>query len=151
MRHYWTGELRFTMLIQRLIQSIRNTPGAILRLIRVILLPMVLRGAGMFSKSLHLRPNSSASPSSSHMECEPSRRVASRPTIAASSAPASSTLLLPSGSQGDSADHLFSSMPSAVNAPDIPLITPCVAPAATLNAKPAAPEYFQRYERRKPV
>ncbi|KAG8220550.1 hypothetical protein J3R82DRAFT_3270 [Butyriboletus roseoflavus] len=122
------------MLIQRLIQSIRNIPGAILRLLRAVLLPIVLRASGTGTVVLQHRPNCPASPTSPRMECA-----------------SSSTILLPSGPHVDPADNLSPSMPSVVYAPDTPPATQRVTPVRTLNIIPAAPEQIQRYLRRKPI
>ena len=132
-----------TMSIQRLIESIRNIPGAILRLLRAIFVPMVLRGSSVVSKILHpVRPNSPASSTSLHTEGEPSWRGASYSVVAASSAPASSTASLRPRPHDDSANNLSPSMHG---------YTPCATPVTTLDAKfkPAAPEQIQRHLRRK--
>lgn len=137
------------MLIQRLIQRIRSIPGAILRLLRAILVPMVLRGASMVPKFLHVRRNST----SSRLEGEPSRRGASYSIVATSLAPASAAALLLSGPYGDAANNSFTSLPSAVNTPNIPLSVSRVTPVTILSAKfkPAAPEQIERHKRRKPT
>lgn len=126
------------MLIQRLIQSIRNIPGAILRLLRAILLPIILRG-------LHLQPNSPASP------CEPSRRGASYSIVPNPLTPVSSTVLLPSARHGDPPNNLSPSMPSPAHPLDVSLATRGVTRITTFNSIPAAPEQIQRHLRRKPT
>lgn len=137
-----------TMLIQRLIQSIRNAPGVILRLLRAVLLPMVLRGAGIISKFLHFRLNSPTSPC---MMCEPSQRGPSCSVVAAALVPDSLTGVLPLGTHDDFPDDLSPSMPSAVYALDIPLSERHVTSVTTLDIIPAAPEQIQRYLRRRPM
>ena len=140
------------MSTRRLIQSIRNVPGAILRLLRAILLPMILRGASMVPKSLHLRPTFFASPTLPRRECKPSQRGASYSTVPTSLDPVSSTALLPSAPHiDDSPNSLSPSMPGPTHALDIPLTTRRVARIATFNAIPTAPEQIQRHLRRKPT
>ena len=135
------------MLIQRLIQSIRHVPGAILRILRAILLPMLLRGANTVLKILHLRHNTPASP---RMECEASQRGASYSTVPTSLAPVSSPVLLPP--HHDDAPRILSlSRPSLAYVPETSFPTPTATRITTLNAIPAAPEQIQRYLRRKPM
>ena len=122
----------------------RNAPGAILRFLRVILLPMILRGASMVPKLLHLRPNSPESPTSPRRECEPSQGGASYSTVPTSLAPVSSTALLPSAPHSDDLPNSLSpSTSSPAYVSDIPL------PARRVTPIPAAPEQIQRYLRRK--
>ena len=139
-----------TALIQRLIQSIRNAPGAILRFLRAILLPMILHGASMVPKLLHLRPNSPGSPTSPCRECEPPQRGPSYSTVPTSLAPVSSTVLLPLAPHNDPSNNFSPSMPSpSATASDRPLAMQHATHITALNAIPVAPEQIQRYLRRK--
>ncbi|KAG8214958.1 hypothetical protein J3R82DRAFT_8350 [Butyriboletus roseoflavus] len=139
-----------TMLIQRLIQSIRNIPGAILRLLRAILFPIILRGASMVPKVLHLRPSSpAASPTSPRMEYEPSRKGDSYSNVPTSLIPVSSTVFSAAGVHDDPPNNLLTSMPSPAPAPDISLPTQRVTAMTTLSAVPAAPGQIQKYLRQR--
>lgn len=139
-----------TMLIQRLTQSIRIAPGVILRLLRVILLRMVLRGAGIVLKILHLRPNSGPIPptASPCMACEPSRRGASCSMVATALSPMSSTGLLPLGAHDDPLNNLSPPVPSALDTSLSSRQTASVTPPKVV---PTAPEEIQRYLRRTPM